>query len=220
VQALNGDYPASSTSAVAMPPVSVGQYSDVRLQYRRWLASEDNHFDQARITANGNPVWVNATSNMGDSSQLQHIDKEWRFHDVPLSGSFSGHTVTVGWDLTSDAGLQFGGWALDDVCIVANPLSICGDGVQTITEQCDDGPANADRPDSCRTDCTKPRCGDGIVDTGEDCDTGSAGGNGCSPTCKLVAIADGGCCSTTGDPAAPLALSALAGALVLRRRRP
>ena len=215
VQALGGDYPAMQTSQVSMPPIEVGQYSDVRVQYRRWLAVEDSHFDQARITANGNQVWENATANNGDSSSLQHVDKEWRFQDVGLSGHFSGHALTVSWSLTSDDGVQFGGWALDDVCVVANPLSICGDGVRAaFTEQCDDGAANADKPDACRTDCSTPKCGDGIVDTGEQCD-GSAD---CTPDCKLQDVS-GGCCSTGGDLGGSLALTAMVACLCRRRRR-
>ena len=31
---------------------------------------------------------------------------------------------------------------MDDVCVVANPYAICGDGVRTSTEQCDNGAAN------------------------------------------------------------------------------
>src|SRR5262249_31599049 len=51
-QALGGDYTPNYFSWVRAPPVDIGQYSDVRVQYRRWLATEDSHFDQARITAN------------------------------------------------------------------------------------------------------------------------------------------------------------------------
>jgi len=48
-QVLNGDYAPKSSSYVGMPPIDIGQWSDVHLQYRRWLTVEDSHFDQARI---------------------------------------------------------------------------------------------------------------------------------------------------------------------------
>jgi len=217
MQAPGGDYAPSSFSAVTMPVVDVGRYSDVRLQYRRWLAVEDSHFDQAQITANGAEVWVNATMNTGDSSSLQHVDKEWRFQDVALSGHFSGTQLQVGWALTTDGGLQLGGWALDDVCVVANPESICGDGVRSATEACDEGAANADKPDACRSDCSVPKCGDGIVDTGEDCDGGAAGTATCSTTCKAIVIDAGGCAASGSAGGGGLVL--LVGAAVLRRRR-
>lgn len=220
VEALDGDYAPKTFSYVAMPPIDVGNYSDVRLQYRRWLATEDSHFDQARITANGKEVWINATANNGDSSALQHVDKEWRFQDVPLSGHFSGHTVVVAWEHTSDPGLELGGWALDDVCLVANPDAICGDGIQTATEQCDNGIANADAPDACRSDCSAPKCGDGIVDSGEDCDGGPTGNDTCSSSCRTIEPGSlGGCSTSGGSPAAALGFAVAGIGILVRRRR-
>jgi hypothetical protein len=217
-QVLNGDYAAKSHSWVETPEIDIGRYSDVRLQYRRWLGVEDSHFDQAQILANGNRAWVNFTDNMGDNSATQHIDKEWRFHDVPLSPYFFGHKLKVRWDLKSDEGLEFGGWQLDDVCIVANPNAICGDSIKTSTEQCDLGPMNADLPDVCRTDCRLPTCGDYIVDSNEECDDGSAGSPACSASCKTITLDNGGCCSTGGGQGS-VGLSLLVGILLRRRRR-
>jgi hypothetical protein len=219
VQAPGGDYLPNQHSWVQMPEIDVGQYSDVRLQYRRWLAVEDSHFDQARILINDQRAWINATQNMGDSSSLAHVDKEWRFQDVALSSYVSGHKLRVAWDLKSDGGLEFGGWALDDVCIVANPDSICGDGIKQEYEACDDGPANADIADACRTDCQLPKCGDSIVDSGEQCDDGPTGSTTCTAKCKSIAQAAGGCCSTSGDGASSLALGAAVAGLLARCRR-
>ena len=178
-------------------------------------------FDQATITANGSAAWVNATATVGaEPSNLDHIDKEWRFQDVPLSGHFAGHSLVVGWQLASDPRVELGGWALDDVCVVANPDSICGDGVKTATEQCDSGPGNADAPDACRTDCTAPACGDGIVDTGEDCDDGPANGrSACSTECHLQTIGQvgGGCDAGPSGAGGWLLALAVAGLLVRRR---
>lgn len=216
-QNLDGDYNAKERAWVKSPVIDVGQYSDVRLQYRRWLASEDSHFDQAKITANDKQVWLNYTANMGDSSSIHHVDREWRFHDVPLSTHFTGHKVQVGWEITSDEGLELGGWQLDDVCVVANPNSICGDGVKTPTEQCDNGADNKDAPNLCHTDCRLPTCGDFYVDTGEQCDEGGATDT-CSSKCEIIEPIDTGCCSTSGG-AGSLALSSLVGMWLLRRRR-
>ena len=217
-QALDGDYAPMSHSWVETPEIDVGRYSDVRLQYRRWLGVEDSHFDQAQILANGTRAWMNFTDNMGDNSATAHLDKEWRFHDVPLSGYFSGHKLTVRWDLASDPGLEFGGWQLDDVCIVANPNAICGDSIKTSSEQCDNGPMNADLPDACRTYCRLPTCGDQITDSNEECDDGSAGSPECSNKCTTISLDNAGCCSTGGGQGS-VALSLLLGTLLLRRRR-
>lgn len=223
-QELGGDYGPGRNSWVQMPSIDVGRWSDVRLQYRRWLAVEDSHFDQAKILLNGKDVWVNFTQNIGDSSSTHHIDREWRFHDVPLSGKAPGHVFDVRWDLTADEGLDLGGWQLDDVCIVANVNSVCGDGVKTPTEGCDEGARNSDEPNTCRTYCQMPTCGDEIVDDGEECDRGLEGNASCTPECTSKEIPSlGGCCSTTGGPAGSFALGAFVGALFLvgghRRRR-
>lgn len=222
-QELGGDYAPGRTTWVQMPQIDAGQWSDVRLQYRRWLAVEDGHFDKAKILVNGKELWVNSTQNIGDSSSTHHIDREWRFHDVPISGKVPGHVFDVRWDLTSDEGLNLGGWQLDDVCLVANVNSICGDGVKTPTEGCDEGKDNEDAPGKCRTYCQTPTCGDEIVDINEECDRGLAGDGTCSAACTRIEIPDlGGCCSTGGGAAGSLTLGALVGGLVLvpwRRRR-
>jgi len=218
-QELGGDYTPGMGSWVKMPPINVGRWTDVHLQYRRWLASEDSHFDQARVTVNDKRAWVNATANTGDTSSLHHIDREWRFHDVPLSGYVAGNVFTVGWDLHADEGLHLGGWQLDDVCIVANINSVCGDGVRTPTEGCDDGAANADEPDTCRTYCLRPACGDKIVDAEEECDHGDADAT-CSASCQDIELPTlGGCCQTGGGSTGPVLLGFVVGGLVLRRRR-
>lgn len=216
---LGTDYTPKQRTWLESPPIDIGQYSDVRLQYRRWLAVEDGHFDQALITANGKKAWFNFTADQGDSSSTHHVDKEWRFHDVPLSGYFRGHSVKVGWEIKSDEGLELGGWQLDDVCIVANPNSICGDGVKTPTEQCDKGAENADKPDLCRTDCHVPTCGDYIIDSTEQCDEGEDGSETCSDKCQIIEPPDGGCCSTSGGNAGALMLAGGVGLLLMRRRR-
>jgi hypothetical protein len=220
-QKLGGDYRENAYSWVKTPPIDVGRWTDVHLQYRRWLAVEDSHFDQARVTVNDKRAWLNFTANLGDSSSTHHIDREWRYHDVALSGYSPTNVFTVGWDLTTDAGLELGGWHLDDVCIVANINSVCGDGVKSPTEGCDEGVMNADEPNRCRTYCLRPACGDNIVDENEECDHGP-GDATCSPSCQIVELPTlGGCCSSssgTGIPGA-MALTTIVGGLVLRRRR-
>jgi fibro-slime domain-containing protein len=66
----------------------------------------------------------------------------------------------------------------------------CGDGVATVGEECDDGPANQDGVyGACTTKCLYgPFCGDGVQDAEEQCDlgrgnTGAYGADGCTPAC-------------------------------------
>ncbi len=217
-QKLGGDYAAAQYSFVKLPPIDVGHFSDVRLQYRRWLSVEDSEFDKARVIVDGKQAWVNFSAAVGNSSATHHIDREWRFNDVAVSGYTFGHVLDIGWDLASDEGLQLGGWHVDDVCVVANIHSICGDGVKSPTEQCDDGPANADRAGACRTYCRVPTCGDGIVDELEVCDGGPGGSSTCTSSCEDVPD-EGGCCSSSRSAHGSLALGTLVGAMLLRRRR-
>ena len=217
---LNRDYNPNENSWVQMPEIDVGSYSDVRLQYWRYLAVEDGYYDHARITANGAVAWQNRAAANADASSIHHIDREWRFHDVPVSSYLHGHKLRVGWSLSSDEGLNLGGWALDDVCIVADPSSICGDGIQSRTEECDAGLGNADAADACRTYCKLPVCGDGIVDSAEPCDAGSAGSPDCTPDCKTRSgTTAGGCAIAATGPGQSLVVGALAVYLGCSRRR-
>lgn len=215
-----GDYPNETTSHAESPSIDVGSYSDVRLQYRRWLTVEDALYDYAIISANGTEVWRNYMTNSGN---IHHLDGQWVFHDVPLSEHISDGTVRVTFSLESDPGLEFGGWAIDDLCVVARPDSICGDGQLSGAEQCDSGEANSSEvADSCRGNCRLPVCGDGVTDSDEDCDDGNADDmDGCTAACVLTALPADGCgCRTGGRTGGTPLMLLLAGlAIVLMRRR-
>lgn len=193
-----GMYPKEILTLAILPLIDIttkgGFWSDVHLQYKRRLAVEDSQFDKARVTVNGVQAYVNRTAGRGDSSSLHHIDKEWRFHDVSLSKLVPMTKISVAFELSADGGLEFEGWAIDDLCVVANVNSICGDGVVSPAEDCDNGEDdNGDRPNACRSNCVKPRCGDRIVDDKEECDEGG-GTTECTPTCMSL-VDEAGCCS-------------------------
>jgi len=117
--------------------------------------------------------------------------------------------------------VNFWGWAIDDVCVVANVDGVCGDGRVTAHETCDRGADNADAPDACRSWCQVPACGDRIVDSGETCDDGPGGSLTCTPACTLIVAPDlGGCCSTGRGVGGTGALSVVVLGWLLRRRRP
>jgi len=223
---FNGKYQASKTNFALSPAIAIERWSDVRLQYRRWLNVEDGFFDKATIYVGDFRAWQNYDSDQGNQSTVHHRDKEWRFHDVALSPFITGDSVQVKFEISSDAGLEFGGWTIDDFCIVADANSVCGDGKLSGAEQCDDGVGNSNAiAGACRENCRLAGCGDGILDASEQCDDGNAAdGDGCSASCLVEHSADCGL-SVTGRnrrPASgPWALIALLtmGYLWRRRRR-
>lgn len=222
---LNGRYPSNTINYVDSPVIDVSGYDNVRLQYRRWLYVEDGFYDDARISANGTQVWENLNSNAGPNSSTHHTDREWRFHDVDLTDRVSNNNVQVRFELQSDGGLEFGGWTIDDFCLVSYVVSECGDGQVTSDEECDNGGNNNNsNPDACRTDCVAAYCGDGVTDTNEQCDDGNnEDGDSCSNACLGENPATGGCCDANQSPSsgtpALVALVMLFLALTLRRRR-
>lgn len=133
------------------------------------------------------------------SSGVHHIDREWRFSDIELAQFEASGKVKLRFELAADEGLQFGGWTVDDVCVVV-PAQGPGD----------------------------PNCGNGAVDAGETCDDGNVtDGDGCSATCENEDDGggggggddpDAGCCSVGGSPESALVLALMT--LGLMRRRP
>jgi cysteine-rich repeat protein len=225
-----GNYPGGKITWIESPRIPTGQWSDVRLQYRRWLGVEDGFYDRATIEVNGEQAWANVTSQGNSNRTLHHEDRVWVFNDVALSSRIFDKSVAVRWQIDADDSFELGGWNLDDVCIVANVSSVCGDGVKSPYEQCDNGAANVDEPDSaCRTTCRIAFCGDGIVDSNEACDDGNdVETDACNTSCDEVPENEPeplpGCCSTGTRGGAPLdALLPIAlgliGLVVVRRMR-
>ncbi|MGE3542545.1 MAG: MYXO-CTERM sorting domain-containing protein [Kofleriaceae bacterium] len=123
---------------------------------------------------------------------IDHLDREWVFRDLDLSGQAQDGKVKVRFELAADDGVNFfGGWNIDDVCVVAMT-----------------GPAVT--------------CGNGVIDEAETCDDGNRlAGDGCNPNCaeEPEEPGDGGGCAAGGPAGLMGALFALVGLLRPRRRR-
>ena len=85
------------------------------------------------------------------------------------------------------------------MCTEKCTISVCGDGLLTPPEMCDDGADNSDARE-CTSECRMNICGDGKVLTDvdnqaivEECDDGDQNGDSkpCLPTCKRSSCGDG-----------------------------
>lgn len=227
---LDAYSPLANTRA-SSPVVNTVGYDHVRLQYRRWLTVEDGFFDTAIIYADGVPVWENYATDLPDDdpkagaiAHFHHTDREWRFHDVDLSDFVDDGAVAVQFEIRSDAGLQLGGWTIDDLCIVAVvDDGLCGNGELEAGELCDDG--NDLDGDGCSSRCepedSEPGetggsgSGSGGSDGDDGDDTDTDGGVG-----SVDGLADRGCaCATTGPAGMPVSTIGWGVLLIALRRR-
>ncbi len=116
---LDGDglYLTNRQAFARSPVVDLKGARSVHLQMRRWLTVEDGFYDHATISANGALLWQNLGTNESDGT-LALVDKEWRFFDLDLS-AVATDTVQVTVGLDTDPVTNFGGWNVDQFCIVA-----------------------------------------------------------------------------------------------------
>jgi hypothetical protein len=140
----NGKYQPSKTNALTGPAWDLSSYEQVRLRFRRWLTVEDGYFDQARLYVGvgdeWHQVWANRVSDGGADAahDTHHIDREWILFDLDISELAAGQPeVRVRFEMQSDAGLEYGGWTIDDVCLYTKGEPASTD---TDTEQ-DGGPS-------------------------------------------------------------------------------
>ncbi len=122
---LDEDYSANNAQYLSTPTVDLTTPGRMRLfTYQRWLSVEDGLYDHARVYvsdgATNTALWENAMT-PGGSTQL--IDTDWSTIDHDLAGLLDADGVAAAplnfsFTLQSDAGLEFGGWALDDVCVI------------------------------------------------------------------------------------------------------
>ncbi len=113
----DGKYRDGAAQIAESPEIDLGGATKVRLQYYRHLGIEDGFFDQAKVSVNGTEVWKNFASPT-ESGGTNHLDKEWIFQDVDLSAQEASGKVKLRFELRADQGLSFGGWTIDDVCVV------------------------------------------------------------------------------------------------------
>jgi MYXO-CTERM domain-containing protein len=110
----NGAYQPDIVNRLSSPAIDVSGNTQVVVQFRRWLNVEDGVYDQARVYANDDLLWTNyETSDRDGTAQTE--DRAWMLHTLLVDTD--GDSLTLGWEIASDGGLEFGGWNIDDVCV-------------------------------------------------------------------------------------------------------
>jgi hypothetical protein len=104
----NGRYPNNVSYWLRSPAINCTGRFGTFLRFKRWLTVEEAIYDQATILVNGVQVWQNP--------QLGNfIDSAWQTVEYSIPMADNNAAVTIEFRLTADAGLNLGGWNIDNV---------------------------------------------------------------------------------------------------------
>lgn len=108
----SGFYLANNSNYLDSPPIDCSGTNKVHLMFRRWLTVEEGIYDKSYIYVDGNSVFLN-------QSHGHTLDTEWKAVKIDISEFAAGNpAAVVRFEIQSDAGLEFGGWTIDDFRIV------------------------------------------------------------------------------------------------------
>jgi hypothetical protein len=104
----NGRYLNSMNAFLRSPVIDCTGRTGCFLRFKRWLSVEEAIYDQAQILVNGIQVWQNPQSG-------NLLDTSWQVVEYAIPMADNNAAVTIEFRLTSDAGLNLGGWNVDNV---------------------------------------------------------------------------------------------------------
>jgi hypothetical protein len=112
-EGFNGEYKPDVNNYILSPVFNMTGKTNLRVRFQRWLGVEEAVYDHAKFYVNNNVLWQNQVNG-------HTIDVAWTAQDFDI-GTFANNNPSVQFkfDLTSDAGLQFGGWNIDDFRVVS-----------------------------------------------------------------------------------------------------
>ena len=111
-EGFNGNYQPSVLNYLLSPVFNCTGKTNLRLRFQRWLAVEEGIFDQAELFLNATNLYSNPLSG-------NVIDSSWTAQDYDIKALADNNaSVQFKFQLTSDEGLEFGGWNIDDFRIV------------------------------------------------------------------------------------------------------
>ena len=105
----DGAHPDRTTSWLQSPPIATGNVAGLSLELWRWLSVESG--DRARVLVNGQVVW--------QTPNTQHWqDFTWHEQRMDVGAILDGaSTATIRFELQAGAGMELGGWNVDDVAL-------------------------------------------------------------------------------------------------------
>ncbi len=109
----NGAYSNNVSNYLRSPPIDLSQATGSTLVLKRWLTVEKSQFDKATIKVDGQQVWINPAG-------VDLLDTTWNDLEIDVSAIADGKpAVPVEFGLSTDAGVTFGGWNIDDFAILS-----------------------------------------------------------------------------------------------------
>lgn len=110
----SGNYAANHSTWLTSPVYDCTGHQQLFLRFKRWLSIEKGIYDTALLKINGVVAWENP-------SQDDLIDTSWQDVLLDITDFISAqNTLQIAFELTSDGGLEFGGWNIDDLAILSS----------------------------------------------------------------------------------------------------
>lgn len=111
----NGLVEPGASNWAESPSIDCSECEGSRLQFRRWLSGQAGATgDVARVLVNGTEVWTSA------DYQGLFVDRHWELVDIELGTLADGKSdVKIRFEMEANGTLELGGWAIDDVEILA-----------------------------------------------------------------------------------------------------
>lgn len=113
---IDANYGPSNHQYLLSPAIDVSAAGPMLLiSAMRWLTVEDGYYDQATFEVNGTRVYENRVTSAGSTATL---DGGWTRMEFAAEDLVDAKgLLQLSFHLGTDGGLEYGGWALDDVCV-------------------------------------------------------------------------------------------------------
>jgi hypothetical protein len=128
----NGRYPNNIVYYLRSPAINCTGQVGTHLRFRRWLTVEEGIYDLAQVYCNGTLIWENQANG-------HHLDTSWQVVEYPIPTADNNAATVIEFRLTADAGLNLGGWNIDDVELGTRTSTPLGATLQLLPEQAAQG---------------------------------------------------------------------------------